>query len=68
MKTLKLWRTFNEGMVNVRRNGWLSFATITILSLSLFIIGLSAFVAYSPVLIMEKVVAGESQCHYFFQS
>ncbi len=55
MKTLKLWRTFNEGMVNVRRNGWLSFATITILSLSLFIIGLSAFVAYSTHLVLESI-------------
>ena len=55
MKTLKLWRTFREGMSNVRRNGWLSFATIAILSLSLFIIGLSSFVAYSTHLILENI-------------
>lgn len=36
-KTLKLWRTFKEGMINFRRNGWLSFATISILTLSLFV-------------------------------
>jgi len=36
-KTLKLWRTFKEGMTNFRRNGWLSFATISILTLSLFV-------------------------------
>ncbi len=42
MKTLKLWRTFKEGWLNFRRNGWLSFATVSILMLSLFIIGLSS--------------------------
>lgn len=36
-KTLKLWRTFKEGMTNFRRNGWLSFATISVLTLSLFV-------------------------------
>lgn len=41
MKTLKLWRTFKEGMQNFRRNGWLSFATVSILTLSLFIVSLS---------------------------
>lgn len=55
MKTLKLWRTFDEGMVNFRRNGWLSFATICILTLSLFIIGLSAFVAYSTHLVLNNI-------------
>lgn len=55
MKTLKLWRTFREGMSNVRRNSWLSFATVAILSLSLFIIGLSGFIAYSTHLILENI-------------
>ncbi|MDQ5976450.1 MAG: cell division transport system permease protein [Patescibacteria group bacterium] len=55
MKTLKLWRTFHEGMTNVRRNGWLSFATVAILSLSLFIIGLSSFVAYSTHLVLTNI-------------
>ncbi|MBP7811223.1 MAG: permease-like cell division protein FtsX [Candidatus Moranbacteria bacterium] len=55
MKTLKLWRTFHEGMINVRRNGWLSFATVAILSLSLFIIGLSSFVAYSTHLVLTNI-------------
>lgn len=41
MKALKLWRTFKEGWQNFRRNGWLSFATVSILTLSLFIVGLS---------------------------
>ncbi len=44
MKTLKLWRTFKEGWQNFRRNGWLSFATVSILTLSLFIVGLSTLI------------------------
>ncbi|MEP7162170.1 MAG: permease-like cell division protein FtsX [Candidatus Moraniibacteriota bacterium] len=40
-KSLKLWRTFKEGLTNFRRNGWLSFATISILSLSLFILAMA---------------------------
>lgn len=55
MKTLKLWRTFHEGMTNFRRNGWLSFATICILTLSLFIIGLSAFISYSTHLVLNTI-------------
>ncbi len=55
MKTLKLWRTFHEGLTNVRRNGWLSFATVAILSLSLFIIGLSSFIAYSTHLVLDNI-------------
>lgn len=55
MQTLKLWRTFHEGMTNVRRNGWLSFATVSILSLSLFIIGLSGFIAYSTHLVLGNI-------------
>lgn len=41
MNSLKLWRTYKEGVENFRRNGWLSFATVSILSLSLFIVSLS---------------------------
>lgn len=41
MKMLKLWRTFKEGLQNFFRNGWLSFATVSILTLSLFIVSLS---------------------------
>ncbi len=44
-KSLKLWRTFREGLQNFRRNGWLSFATISILSLSLFILGMAYLIS-----------------------
>ncbi len=54
-RTLKLWRTFKEGMKNFRRNGWLSFATITILSLSLFIISLAALITLGTQLIVNNL-------------
>lgn len=46
-KTLKLWRTFREGLTNFRRNGWLSFATISVLTLSLFVMAFGLLVSLS---------------------
>ena len=54
-RTLKLWRTFREGMTNFRRNGWLSFATITILSLSLFIISFAGLITIGTRLIVNTL-------------
>lgn len=54
-RTLKLWRTFREGMINFRRNGWLSFATITILSLSLFIISFAGLITLGTRLIVSNL-------------
>lgn len=47
MKGLKLLRTFKEGAQNYRRNGWLTFATVSVLTLSLFVISLTALIAFS---------------------
>ncbi|HWQ60032.1 MAG TPA: permease-like cell division protein FtsX [Candidatus Fimivivens sp.] len=47
MKTIKLWRTFKEGVENYRRNGWLTFATVSVLTLSLFVIGLTALIGFA---------------------
>lgn len=54
-RTLKLWRTFKEGMINFRRNGWLSFATITVLSLSLFIIAFAGLIMIGTRLIVSNL-------------
>lgn len=53
-RTLKLWRTFKEGMINFRRNGWLSLATISILSLSLFIISVAFLISLGANLVVEN--------------
>ena len=53
--TLKLWRTFKDGGRNIRRNGWLAFATISILTLSLFIVSLSALLGLTTDLLLENL-------------
>lgn len=55
MKTLKLWRTFKEGWQNFRRNGWLSFATVSILTLSLFIVGLSTLLGLTTHYMLQNM-------------
>ncbi len=55
MQTLKLWRTFKEGKENFRRNGWLTFATISILSLSLFIVSLSFLLGMTTQLVLQNL-------------
>ncbi len=55
MKTLKLWRTFKEGGKNFRRNGWLSFATVSILTFSLFIVGFSFLLGVTTKLMLENM-------------
>ncbi len=55
MKTLKLWRTFREGLINFRRNGWLSFATVSILTLSLFIVSLSALLGVTTHFVLQNM-------------
>lgn len=55
MKTLKLWRTFKEGWLNFRRNGWLSFATVSILTLSLFIVSLSSLIGLTTHYVLKNM-------------
>lgn len=55
MKTLKLWRTFKEGWLNFRRNGWLSFATVSILTLSLFIVSLSSLLGLTTHYVLKNM-------------
>ena len=57
MKSLKLWRTFREGWQNFRRNGWLSFATVSILTLSLFIVGLSTLLGLTTHYMLQNMRA-----------
>lgn len=47
MKIIKLWRTFKEGAANYRRNGWLTFATVSVLTLSLFMMSLAALIGFA---------------------
>lgn len=55
MQTLKLWRTFKEGKENFRRNGWLTFATVSVLALSLFIVTLSFLIGTATHLVLQNM-------------
>ncbi|MFA5776901.1 MAG: permease-like cell division protein FtsX [Parcubacteria group bacterium] len=55
MKILKLWRTLKEGFQNFIRNGWLSVATISILTISLYLISLTFMIGITANLLLENV-------------
>ena len=55
MKILKLWRTLKEGFQNFKRNGWLSVATISILTISLYLISLTFMIGITANLLLKNV-------------
>ncbi len=55
MKILKLWRTLKEGFQNFIRNGWLSFATISILTISLYLVSLTFMIGITANLLLNNV-------------
>lgn len=55
MKILKLQRTFKEGFSNFIRNGWLSVATITVIAISLLILGLTFSVGITAKSILRNM-------------
>jgi len=65
MKILKLQRTFKEGFSNFIRNGWLSVATITVIAISLFILGLTFSVGITTKSILRNMEDKVSISIYF---
>lgn len=55
MKSIKLKRTFKEGLDNFRRNGWLSFATVSVLSISLYIISMTAILGVTANIVLGNI-------------
>jgi cell division transport system permease protein len=55
MRLLKLWRTLKEGFSNFVRNGWLSVATISILTISLYLISLTFMIGITADLLLKNV-------------
>lgn len=55
MKGLKLWRTFREGAKNYTRNGWLTVATVVVMTLSLFIVSMTMILGITGSLILDNL-------------
>jgi len=55
MKLLKIWRTFKEGLKNFSRHKWLSFATIIILTLSLYVVSVTALLGIAGNSIIKNI-------------
>ncbi len=54
-KLLKLGRTFKEGLSNFGRNGWLSFATVSVLSISLYIISVTVILGLAANMVLQNI-------------
>jgi len=66
-KLLKLGRTFKEGANNFYRNGWLSFATVSVLSISLYIISITIILGFAAKLVLVNVQDKINVSVYFNQ-
>ena len=55
MKYIKLKRTFFEGLDNFRRNGWLSFATVSVLAISLYIISVTVILGVTANIVLKNI-------------
>lgn len=55
MKSIKLKRTFFEGLDNFRRNGWLSFATVSVLAISLYIISVTVILGVTANMVLRNI-------------
>lgn len=55
MKTLKLFRTFNEGVQNFRRDKWLTAVTVMVMSLALYLMGIFFFSGFGILNVMKSI-------------
>ncbi|MDH4330628.1 MAG: ABC transporter permease [Candidatus Moranbacteria bacterium] len=55
MKLLKLFRAFTEGMRNFSRNKWLAFATVSVLTLALYVVSATVFLGLTGRMIVDKI-------------
>lgn len=55
MKFIKLKRTFKEALDNFRRNGWLSFATVSVLAISLYVISVTIILGVSANMVLGNI-------------
>ncbi|MEI7891219.1 MAG: permease-like cell division protein FtsX [bacterium] len=55
MKSIKLKRTFREGLDNFYRNGWLSFATVSVLAISLYVISVTIILGITAGMVLKNI-------------
>lgn len=55
MKSIKLARALREGVRNFYRDKWLTLATVVIMSLSLYLVGISVFLGVGVLHVIESV-------------
>lgn len=55
MKTIKLERVFREGFKNFYRDKWLTLATVVIMSLALYLIGVAVFLGFGVLHMIDSV-------------
>ena len=55
MKYIKLVRTFQEGLTNFYRNGWLSFATVSVLAISLYLISTTLILGVTSNMVLRNI-------------
>ncbi len=65
MKTIKLARVMREGWQNFYRDKWLTLATVVIMSLSLYLIGVAVFLGFGVLHIIDTVESRINVSMYF---
>lgn len=67
MKFIKLKRTFREGLDNFQRNGWLSFATVSVLAISLYVISVTIILGVTANIVLGNIQDKINVSVYFNQ-
>lgn len=65
MKTIKLARVIREGAQNFWRDKWLTLATVVIMSLSLYLIGIAIFLGFGVLQVIDSVESRINVSMYF---
>lgn len=65
MKTIKLARVIREGVQNFWRDKWLTLATVVIMSLSLYLIGIAIFLGFGVLQVIDSVESRINVSMYF---
>ena len=65
MKTIKLARVFREGVQNFYRDKWLTLATVVIMSLALYLVGIAIFLGFGVLHIIDSVESRINVSMYF---